>query len=343
MDQRTSIADVIDTNLHGLEAVKSALSTPELSAALDRALGLISEMQGRLIVAGVGKSGLIGRKLAATFSSTGTPAYFVHPAEASHGDLGMIHTNDVVLLLSWSGETKELSDILSYARRFGVPVISITGGANSTLAKSSDAPLVLPKAKEACPHNLAPTTSTLMQLAVGDALAITLLKMKGFTEESFRDFHPGGKLGAALTPVSDIMFKGDNIPLVHTDAPVIEVVGEISRKTLGIVGVTDDAGALQGVITDGDIRRYLEANSDGSMKDAMWETHARSLMTPGSNLFGTRATQRPCPARITKQQNLGGFCHRKRQTRWRCDPDAIAYPRRRLTQWPCPQTCTGPP
>ncbi len=282
MDQRASIADVIDTNLLGLEAVKSALSTPELSAALDRALGLISEMQGRLIVAGVGKSGLIGRKLAATFSSTGTPAYFVHPAEASHGDLGMIHTNDVVLLLSWSGETKELSDILSYARRFGVPVISITGGANSTLANSSDAPLVLPKAKEACPHNLAPTTSTLMQLAVGDALAITLLKMKGFTEESFRDFHPGGKLGAALTPVSDIMFKGDNIPLVHTDAPVIEVVGEISRKTLGIVGVTDDAGALQGVITDGDIRRYLEANSDGSMKDAMWETHARSLMTPGS-------------------------------------------------------------
>ena len=282
MDRRASIADVIDTNLSGLEAVKSALHTPELSEALDKALTLISEMKGRLIVAGVGKSGLIGRKLAATFSSTGTPAYFVHPAEASHGDLGMIHAQDVVMLLSWSGETKELSDILSYARRFGVPVISITGGPNSTLARSSDAPLVLPKVAEACPHNLAPTTSTLLQLAVGDALAITLLKMKGFTEESFRDFHPGGKLGAALTPVRDIMYKDAHMPTVGIDAPIIEVLGEISRKTLGIVGVTDKAGALLGVITDGDIRRYLESSSDGTMKDAMWDTHASALMTPGS-------------------------------------------------------------
>lgn len=282
MDHHASIVDVIDTNLLGLEAVKTALASSELRTAMDSALSLISDMQGRLIVAGVGKSGLIGRKLAATFASTGTPAYFVHPAEASHGDLGMIHAQDVVLLLSWSGETKELSDILGYARRFGVPVISITGGANSTLARSSDAPLVLPKVTEACPHNLAPTTSTLLQLAVGDALAITLLKMKGFTEESFRDFHPGGKLGAALTPVRDIMYKDADMPTVPLNAPIIEVLGEISRKTLGIVGVLDAYGALQGVITDGDIRRYMEANSEGSMKDAMWNTHAQSLMTPGS-------------------------------------------------------------
>lgn len=282
MDRHASLIDAIDTNLSGLQAVKSALNTPELSNVLDQALSLISEMKGRLIVAGVGKSGLIGRKLAATFSSTGTPAYFVHPAEASHGDLGMIHAQDVVMLLSWSGETKELSDILGYARRFGVPVISITGGANSTLARSSDAPLVLPKVAEACPHNLAPTTSTLLQLAIGDALAITLLKMKGFTEESFRDFHPGGKLGAALTPVRDIMYKDNGVPTVGIDAPVIDVLGEISRKTLGIVGVTDSDGGLMGVITDGDIRRYLESNSEGSMKDAMWDTHAKDLMTPGS-------------------------------------------------------------
>ncbi len=282
MDRHASIIDALDTNLSGLQAVISAVQTPELGAALDKALSLISEMKGRLIVAGVGKSGLIGRKLAATFSSTGTPAYFVHPAEASHGDLGMIHAQDVVMLLSWSGETKELSDILGYARRFDVPVISITGGENSTLARSSDAPLVLPKVAEACPHNLAPTTSTLLQLAIGDALAITLLKMKGFTEESFRDFHPGGKLGAALTPVRDIMYKDDDMPTVDIDAPIIEVLGEISRKTLGIVGVTDSKGALLGVITDGDIRRYMEANSEGSMKDAMWDTHARALMTPGS-------------------------------------------------------------
>jgi len=282
MDRHASILDAIDTNLSGLEAVKDRLESPSLSAALDDALTLISEMKGRLIVAGVGKSGLIGRKLAATFSSTGTPAYFVHPAEASHGDLGMIQAQDVVMLLSWSGETKELSDLLGYARRFGVPVISITGGAKSTLARSSDAPLVLPKVAEACPHNLAPTTSTLLQLAIGDALAITLLKMKGFTEESFRDFHPGGKLGAALTPVCDIMYKDSNMPTIGLDAPIIEVLGEISKKTLGIVGVTNTAGALLGVITDGDIRRYLEAKSEGSMRDAMWNTHAHDLMTPGS-------------------------------------------------------------
>lgn len=282
MDRKASIADVIGANLTGLSALQDALSGDQLATSMDKALTLISEMKGRLIVAGVGKSGLIGRKLAATFSSTGTPAYFVHPAEASHGDLGMIHSDDVVMLLSWSGETKELSDILSYARRFGVPVVSITGGENSTLANSSDAPLVLPKVSEACPHNLAPTTSTLLQLAVGDALAITILKMKGFTEESFRDFHPGGKLGAALTPVSDIMFKDGDIPLIGIDAPIIEVLGEISRKSLGIVGVVDTTGALQGVITDGDIRRHLETNSEGSMKETMWATQAHALMTPGS-------------------------------------------------------------
>ena len=282
MDKAVSIKDAIQTNLVALRALDEQLGSAELSAALDGALDLLYAMKGRLIVAGVGKSGLIGRKLAATFSSTGTPAYFVHPVEASHGDLGMIQSDDVVMLLSWSGETRELSDLLAYTRRFGVPVIAITGSANSTLARSADAALVLPKAPEACPHNLAPTTSTLLQLAIGDALAVTVLKMKGFSEESFRDFHPGGKLGAALTPVRDIMFRDTDLPTVQEDAPIIEVLGEISRKTLGIVGVLDESGALKGVITDGDIRRYLEANSAGSMKEAMWEKLASALMTPGS-------------------------------------------------------------
>lgn len=281
-DRIQSIKDVIATNLDGLNALQSRLEDAAFTEKLGEAVTLISEMQGRLIVAGVGKSGLIGRKLAATFSSTGTPAYFVHPAEASHGDLGMIHSDDVCLLLSWSGETRELSDILGYARRFAVPVIAITGKADSTLGRSSDVCLDLPKVQEACPHNLAPTTSTLVQLALGDALAIALLKLKGFTEASFRDFHPGGKLGAALTPVSDIMFKGDDMPVVSLQTPILDVVGEISRKTLGIVGVCNEYGALSGVITDGDIRRHLEAHSDGSMKVAMVDTKAADLMTPGS-------------------------------------------------------------
>jgi len=282
VDKADSVRDVIAVNAQGLAALQEALQDAGLSRALERALTLIDQMKGRLIVAGVGKSGLIGRKLAATFASTGTPAYFVHPSEASHGDLGMIQSDDVALLLSWSGETRELHDILNYTRRFNVPTIAITCGADSTLGQRADVALILPKAQEACPHNLAPTTSSMLQLVVGDALAITLLKMRGFTEKSFRDFHPGGKLGAALTPVSDIMAKGDDLPLISGHASVMEVVGEISRKSHGIVGVLSDTGALAGVITDGDIRRYLEANSQGSMKSAMLETTAHSIMTQTS-------------------------------------------------------------
>ena len=282
IDRASSVREVIAVNSDGLLILQQALKDHTLTEALERALALIEQMKGRLIVAGVGKSGLIGRKLAATFASTGTPAYFVHPAEASHGDLGMIQADDVVLMLSWSGETKELYDILTYSRRFNVPTIAITGGANSTLGKKVDVPLILPKVKEACPHNLAPTTSTLLQLALGDALAITLLKMRGFTEVSFRDFHPGGKLGAALTPISDIMVKDDALPIVAATANVMHVVGEISKKSYGIVGVLDESGKLEGVITDGDIRRYLEANSTGSMQKAMLETTAHQIMTTGS-------------------------------------------------------------
>lgn len=278
-DRIAAIAQAVSTAGTGLSAFTNSLSDPDVTGALNAALDQMIACKGRLIVAGMGKSGHIARKLAATFASTGTPAYFVHPAEASHGDLGMIQSDDVLLLLSWSGETKELSDILTYALRFKVPVISLTGSAAGTLARKSDIAIVLPTVTEACPHNLAPTSSTLLQLAVGDALAITLLQMRGFSEESFRDFHPGGKLGAILTPVRDVMHQGDDLPLIDETAPVIDVIGEISRKSKGVVGLINSAGDLTGLITDGDIRRYLENNSDGSMKAAMRETQAHQIMT----------------------------------------------------------------
>lgn len=273
--------------------IRSALATDqaaigELIKALDgmqseiaRALELIHSMGGRLIVTGVGKSGHVGAKLAATFASTGTPAYFLHPTEASHGDLGMVQPTDVVLALSWSGETRELSDVIGYAKRRAVPLVAMTGDSSSTLAEAATVALTLPKVREACPHNLAPTTSTLLQMAMGDALAIALLQRKGFTEESFHGFHPGGTLGAALKQVDEIMHKSDALPLIDADASVITAIGELSAKGFGIVGITQ-AGQLAGVITDGDVRRYLERNADATMKGALHEAQARSIMTQGS-------------------------------------------------------------
>ncbi|MGB0960617.1 MAG: KpsF/GutQ family sugar-phosphate isomerase [Halocynthiibacter sp.] len=282
LDQMASIRGSLVDFSNGLQAVTEALEDPSLAANLTGALDAVYGMKGRLILSGVGKSGHIAKKLAATFASTGTPAFFVHASEASHGDLGMVTEDDVLLLLSWSGETKELSDIIAYGQRFGVPMIAITGGEKSILAQKSTYPLVLPKAKEACPHNLAPTTSTLMQLAIGDAIAVTLLKMRGFTEESFRNFHPGGKLGMALSPVADVMVKADGLPLVEPDLSVMGVLGEISSKKQGIAGVVDGDQNLLGVITDGDIRRYLEAKADGSMKSVLWDAKAHEIMTPVS-------------------------------------------------------------
>lgn len=263
----------------GLDALHSALEgmAPDIDAALD----LIAGMQGRLIVTGLGKSGHIGTKLAATFASTGTPAYFLHPSEASHGDLGMVQPGDVLLALSWSGETRELSDVIGFAKRRTVPLIALTGRADSTLAEAATVALVLPKVQEACPHNLAPTTTTLLQLALGDALAVALLQRKGFTEESFHGFHPGGSLGAQLKQVDEVMHSGDALPLVATDAPVIAAITELSAKGFGITGITED-GALVGVITDGDIRRYLERNAKATMQGALHETTAGEIMTRGS-------------------------------------------------------------
>ena len=228
-----------------------------LGTDFERAIDMIESVEGRVIVTGMGKSGHIARKLAATFASTGTPAFFVHPGEASHGDMGMIVRGDVILALSNSGEVKELLDIISYSRRFAIPLIGITSRAQSTLGTKSDITMILPPAPEACPNGLAPTTSTTLMLALGDALAITLLERRGFTARDFQTFHPGGKLGQQLMRVADIMHKGREIPLVAQNAPITDVLAAITAGGFGCVGLTDPQGKLAGIITDGDIRRQM--------------------------------------------------------------------------------------
>lgn len=274
-----AITEAFATFRAGLAEAEAALATPDMQATLGQAIDLLLGIEGRLIVTGMGKSGHVARKLAATFASTGTPASFVHPAEASHGDLGMIRRDDAVLMLSWGGETRELRDLLAYSRRFRIPLMLITGTAESTLGRAADIVLPLPGAREACPHNLAPTTSTMLQLALGDALAVATLKARGFTEDSFHAFHPGGKLGASLTAVRELMHGADALPVCAPDDPVIAVIAALSRRNLGIVGILDGGGALQGVVTDGDIRRYLERSSESTMQAAMHQTRAAGIMT----------------------------------------------------------------
>jgi arabinose-5-phosphate isomerase len=240
----------------GLMALEQALDG-DMREPFEKACVLIAGAKGRVIVTGMGKSGHIGAKIAATLASTGTPAFFVHPAEASHGDLGMITPHDVVLALSWSGETEELRNIVFYSRRFRVPFIAVTSRAKSTLARSADIALTLPRVDEACPHGLAPTTSTLVQLALGDALAIALLETRGFTADDFYKFHPGGSLGANLTHVRDVMHTGERLPLAPLGTPMNEALLLISQKGFGCLGITDQRGALVGIITDGDLRRHL--------------------------------------------------------------------------------------
>jgi arabinose-5-phosphate isomerase len=243
---------VIRAEIFGLENLAEALDN-----SFEGAVALCAAVRGRIIVTGLGKSGHVGRKIAATLASTGTPAQFVHPVEASHGDLGMIGSQDAILALSNSGETTELADIVSYSRRFEIPLIAITGGARSTLAEAADIVLLLPPAAEACPMGLAPTTSTTMMMTLGDALAIALLERKGFSSNDFRLFHPGGKLGRRLLRVRDIMHTGDAIPLVSPDARMSDAILVMTAKSFGCVGVCDAGGRLTGVITDGDLRRHM--------------------------------------------------------------------------------------
>jgi arabinose-5-phosphate isomerase len=264
--ERTSDArasDLIASAVRTLTTEASGITT--LAAAIHDGLGksftaaveLISSARGRLIVTGMGKSGHVARKIAASFASTGTPAFFVHPSEASHGDLGMITPDDVIMALSWSGETAELKDLIDYSRRFRIGLIAITAVADSTLGHAADVALVVPQAREACPHNLAPTTSTLMQAALGDALAIALLESRGFTAVDFSRLHPGGRLGAMLKFVSDLMHAGEAVPRIAVGARMTDAVVEMSSKGFGCVGIVDAGGLLVGIITDGDLRRRM--------------------------------------------------------------------------------------
>ena len=254
---------LIDSALRTLEAEAGGIAAlvaaiqDGLAQPLAAAVALIASSRGRLIITGMGKSGHIGRKIAATFASTGTPAYFVHPGEASHGDLGMITKDDVIMALSWSGETVELKDLIDYSRRFRTGLIAVTAEAASTLANAADVVLLLPQAREACPHNLAPTTSSLMQLALGDALAVALLESRGFTALDFRGLHPGGRLGAKLKFIRDLMHTGKSVPLIARGAAMSEAIVEMTAKGFGCVGDHGADGKLAGIITDGDLRRHM--------------------------------------------------------------------------------------
>jgi len=241
----------------GLEADGIRALSDSLDGRFSQALDILSEVSGRVVITGMGKSGHIGRKMAATFASTGTPSQYVHPGEASHGDLGMITEADAVIALSNSGETSELSDLLQHCRRFSIPLIAITSRAGSTLDTFATVGLILPNVPEADTMGLAPTTSTTMSLALGDALAVALLNRKGFTASDFKILHPGGKLGRQLLRIRDIMHSGDEVPLVPEAATMAEVVVEMTRKRFGCVGVLDAAGALIGVVTDGDLSRHM--------------------------------------------------------------------------------------
>ncbi len=245
----------LETGRNGITAIATALKGP-LGAAFASTVELIRQAKGRVIVTGLGKSGHIARKIAATLASTGTPAFFVHAAEASHGDLGMITADDVIVALSWSGEQPEMKNLVNYSARFAIPMIAVTANAKSSLGKAARIVLELPKVREACPHNLAPTTSTLMQAAIGDALAIALLEGRGFTALEFANVHPGGKLGAMLKFVRDYMRTGEALPVKPVGTKMADAVVEISAKGLGCVCIVDASGDIAGIITDGDLRRH---------------------------------------------------------------------------------------
>ncbi len=256
---RASALQALVIETEGMQQLVKATEGP-LGEAIARAIDIIRQARGRIILTGMGKSGHVCRKIAATLASTGTPAMFVHPAEASHGDLGMITADDVILTISNSGESPELRDIVNYSRRFSVPLIAITSQPGSTLAQEADVVLQLPNVKEACPNGLAPTTSTLLQLALGDAIAVALLEDKGFSARDFRNFHPGGKLGAQLTHVRDIMHKQSELPLANKRMPMSEALIVMTSRSYGCLGVLDDEGRLAGIVTDGDLRRNMHRN-----------------------------------------------------------------------------------
>lgn len=277
LDSDVEVArDVLAAEAAGLRALAATLD-----GRFAQAVDVLAAVAGRVVVSGMGKSGHIARKIAATLASTGTPALFVHPAEASHGDLGMIVVGDAVLALSNSGETAELADLISHTRRFGVPLVAVTGRDASTLARAADVTLVLPPASEACPMGLAPTTSTTMQLALGDALAVALLTRRGFGPSDFQRFHPGGRLGSKLQRVRDLMHEGDAVPLAPPSMAMDLALLLMSEKRFGCVGVVDEAGQLVGIVTDGDLRR--------AMGPDLLHRRLGELMTPSPRTIGPDA------------------------------------------------------
>ena len=266
----------LDAEGGGIAALAAALKGP-LGPPFAAAVDLILHSKGRVIVTGLGKSGHVARKIAATLASTGTPAFFVHAAEASHGDLGMITGDDVVVALSWSGEQPEMKNLVNYSSRFAIPMIAVTCNAASSLGAAARVVLELPKAREACPHNLAPTTSSLMQAAIGDALAIALLEGRGFTALEFANFHPGGKLGAMLKFVRDIMHTGDAIPVKPLGTKMSDALVEMSSKGFGCVCIVDHAGKIAGIITDGDLRRHMRPDLITAAVDEVMTKNPRTI------------------------------------------------------------------
>lgn len=289
-----SAKTVLNTEIHGLNLLRDTIDDAFVQAA-----NMMFRTKGRVIISGMGKSGHIGQKMAATLASTGTPSFFVHPSEASHGDLGMLTKNDTLITISNSGESREMGDIISFSRRFGIPMIAITSVPTSTMAQAADIVLLIPGKKdapEACPLGMAPTTSTTTTIALGDALAVALLEMRGFTKEQFHDRHPGGKLGHVLLKVSDIMAKGDDMPLVRPDMMMADALVVMTGKSLGCLGITDDDGRLIGVITDGDLRRHMTA--DIIVRRA-GDIMTKSPKTIPPNMLGTEAVGLMNAAKIT--------------------------------------------
>src|SRR4051794_5671545 len=285
----------LDAEASGVTALAAALRS-DLGPAFSRAAELILGAKGRLIITGLGKSGHIGRKIAATFASTGTPAFFVHAAEASHGDLGMITADDVILALSWSGEQPEMKNLVTYAKRFRIAVLAMTADATSTLAQAADVALTLPKAREACPHNLAPTTSSLMMLALGDALAIALLEGRGFTSTDFSVLHPGGKLGAMLKYTRDLMHAGGAVPLKPLGTAMSEALVEMTSKGFGCVGIVDGRGLIAGIVTDGDLRRHMGPDLMAATVD---EVMTKNPKTIGRDMLAGEALELLNSSKIT--------------------------------------------
>jgi arabinose-5-phosphate isomerase len=284
----------LDAGVSGVSALAAALQGP-LGAAFAETVDIIRQARGRVIVTGLGKSGHVARKIAATLASTGTPAFFVHAAEAGHGDLGMITPDDVIIALSWSGEQPEMKNLVNYSSRFAIPMIAVTSNATSSLGEAARIVLELPKAREACPHNLAPTTSSLMQAAIGDALAIALLEGRGFTALEFANFHPGGKLGAMLKFVRDIMHVGEAIPVKPLGAKMSDALVEMSSKGFGCVCIVDRHGDIAGIITDGDLRRHMRPDLMTALVDEVMTANPRTIPpgTLATEMLDTLNSQQP--------------------------------------------------